>query len=170
MIDDARLLAFAVGDDDSAEEHVMSCTRCADRVATFLRIGPALATLVRGGAMSMPITPSLLVQLEAAGLISRRYVLAPGTTVPCTVGATDRYSLARFEADFTGVTRIDLVTPLQRLDDVPFGDGIVLTVISGDYLRTLPTVTMPFSLVSVEPGGDRVLGTYGFAHTAYVPS
>lgn len=169
MIDDAQLIAFALGDDDAAEEHVMACTRCANRVASLLRIGPALAALVRSAELSIPITPSLLGQLEAAGLVSRRYVLAPDTSAPCTIGATDLYSITRFEADFTGVTRVDLINPVQRLSDVPFSDGAVLTAVSGHLLRTLPTQTIPFSLVAVEPAGDRVLGTYTLHHTAYVP-
>ncbi len=171
MIDDDQLLAYALGESDAAEEHVLACSRCADRVATFLRLGPALGELVRTVQIATVITPALVAQLEAGGLVSRRYALAPGTSVPCTVGATDLYSLVRLAADFTGVARVDLVRFGQRTIDVPFdaATGTVYLVATGTYLRTLPTMKYPLQLIAVDDRGERVLGDYLLEHTAYVP-
>jgi hypothetical protein len=168
-----QLLASALGEASEAEEaiveeHVLSCSECAARYATFVEIGLALRELVEGVALQMPVTRSLLDRLDAAGLITRRYVLAPGATVPCGVGAHDLYSLVRLEADFTGVSRVDLFYGPQRLPDVPFdaSGGAVYTVNPAALLRTLPTMEIPLRLVAVEDGVDRPLGDYTLSHRA----
>lgn len=171
-----RLLACALGeasdeaDNELVEEHVLSCDECATRFAALVELGPTIGALVANSQTRMPITRTLLERFEAAGLISRRYVLAPGATVPCSVAPGDLYSLVRLEADLRGVTRVDIVMGDQRLPDVPFevSTGTVHTVATTAWLLTLPTMRIPIRLIAVDDGGSRTLADYTLSHTATV--
>lgn len=173
MIESERLLAAALGelsgDEELAvEEHVVSCGACAARYASFVRLGPALAALVRDGAAAMPITRSLVERLDAEGLVSRRYVLAPGAMVPCGVGPADVYSLVVLDADLTGATRIDLIRGADRLADVPYDPtGHVYLLTPSRIVRTFPTMKLPLRLIAVDGVSERALGDYTLDHTAF---
>ncbi len=166
MIDIDRLIACALGEDDAAvEEHVLACSACAARFAAFVRLGPAIAELVRAGAGGCVATRSLVDKLEAERLISRRYALAPGSVVACTVGADDIYSLCVFAVPATA-PRVDLVRVSGRLADIPVDAGHVYLVTPSALIRTLPSMKLPFQLIVVEPGGERTLAEYTLDHTA----
>ncbi len=165
-----RLVACALGeDDDEVEAHVLACDECAARFAELASLPAALRERVRAGGALMVVSPLLLDHLEAAGLVSRRYVLAPGGTVPCTVSASDVYSLVTLEAELAGASRVDLVRTGGRFTDIPFDSraGRVYLVTPSAYVRTLPTAPIPFRLVAVERDGDRTLGEYTLDHTAF---
>jgi hypothetical protein len=164
-----RLAMAALGelDDDEVEEHVLACSRCAAIFASFVRLGPAIAELVRGGGVSVVATASLVDRFERESLVSRRYVLAPGSTVPCAVGADDVYSCTTLEADLSGVGRVDLVRGPTRIADVPFDARGVRLLTRSDFLRTLPSMKIPFRLIAVEPGAERTIAEYTLDHTAF---
>ena len=169
------LIGSALGELDAAEEarveeHVVSCGDCAARFASFVRLGPAIAAITRSGGATFVATRSVVERLEAEGLISRRYTLAPGTAVPCTAAPGDIYSLVQFEADLRGVSRVDLRGPLRSVNDAPFDPaaGCIYTVTSSASLLTLPTQQLSFEVVAVEDdGSERKLGDYTLNHTAY---
>ena len=115
------------------------------------------------------VTRTLVDRLEAEHLITRRYVLAPGSVMPCTVGSDDIYSLSRFHTDFSGVTRVDLVRGTQRLPDIPFdaAAGCVYLLTPARMLLMLPTMKLPLALIAVSSdSGERTLATYTMDHTA----
>jgi hypothetical protein len=177
VIEPERLLASALGEltgdaEATVEEHVLACGPCAERYAAFVRMGPAVADLIRTARVALPITKTLLDRFEAAGLVTRRYVLAPGSTVPCTVGAEDIYSVVRFEADFRGASQVDLIRGNVRQVDVPFDPdaGVVYTATPASALRTLPTMKLQFRLVAIDAHGERALADYTLDHTAFAPS
>jgi hypothetical protein len=173
MIAIDRLVASAIGEltgdaDAEVEEHVLSCGACAARYAFFVRLGPAIAELVRGGAVTMPISRALAEQLDARGLITRRYVLEPDKPVPCTIGPDDIYSLTTYSVDLQGVSRVDLIRGDQRLPDVPFdaAAGRVYMLTSAQVLRQVPSMRLHLRLLAVDEAGERTLGTYLLDHTA----
>jgi len=160
-------------DEERVEEHVVSCGACAARYASFVRLGPAIDRQIRTGGMTMVVTRALAAKLEAEGLVSRRYVLGPGERVACTVTPEDIYSLTRFEADLTSVSRLDMRGPFRNIVDVPFDRdaGCIYTLTSATVLLPLPTADIPFTLHAIEPdGSERLLGRYTMGHTAYQPS
>lgn len=172
MIDVDELIACALGEladeaEAAVEEHVLACGECAERYAAFVRIARDLPELVRGGHVAMPITPALYARMHAAGLVSRYYVLAPGTTVPCGVGAADIYSVIRLECDLRNLSRVDLVRGGERIPDVVFDDHAVLLATPSELVRRIPTMKLPFQLVSVEESGERTLASYTLDHTAF---
>jgi hypothetical protein len=69
------------------------------------------------------------------------------------------------------VERVDVVRGQMRIPDVPFDrSGFVRLLTSGDLIRAVPTMKIPFQLVAVDAAGrDRTLGEYTLDHTAYAP-
>ena len=162
MIEIDRLIACALGeDDDEVELHILACSTCAERFAAFARLGPAVAALVRTGAAATPATRALVARLDAEGLITRRYALAPGSVVPCTVGPEDICSLTVFEVP-GDVTTVDVQRGDIVLRDVPVDGGHVYMVTPASLIRTYPTMQIPFRISS----GGRTLGEYTLDHTA----
>lgn len=171
------LAASALGelsgaDEARVEEHVVSCSDCAARFEAFVRLGPAIAALVRAHPAVFIATPSVVEKLEAERLVSRRYVLAPGGRVPCTVSPADIYTLTRLDAELAGASRVDLRSTLGIVEDIPFDPrtGSVYLVNRSATLLPLPTRDIDLRLVAVEAdGSERTLGEYTLAHTAYAP-
>jgi putative zinc finger protein len=181
MIAIERLVMLALGELDATaaaevEEHILSCGACASTLERVLAIGDAARDLVLAGKVASPISPALLAELEAAGLVSRRYHLAPDRVLPCTVGADDVYSLTTLEADLRDVEHVDLVqtTPLGaiRMRDVPFDAerGLVSYVSRADLLRALPSARIRLELFAVDASGERKVSEYFLEHTAYHPA
>jgi hypothetical protein len=172
-----RLIACALGeladdDADEVEEHILSCGACATRYASFVRLGPAIRALVRDGDATVPATRALVDAADAAGLVTRRYVLTPGAVVRCTVDATDIYSLTTYEGlDLAGVSQLDFVRAGTRIADVPFDarEGRLYMLTRAEMLRALPTVKLPIRLVAVEGSGERTIAEVTLDHTAYEP-
>jgi hypothetical protein len=173
-----KLIALAAGDLEGAEaeaveEHVLACGACAALFDRFLGLGEAIRGLVRGAAVQVPLTPSLVAELEAEGLVTRTYRVAQNGSVACSVGSDDRYVASYLEANLRDVTRVDLIskTPFgeRRIADVTFDAerGVVSYVTSGAFLRTLPTMKHEIRLLAIEADGERELGTYLFDHTGY---
>lgn len=171
----ALLAGSALGELDDAEEarveeHVVSCDACAARYATFVRLGPAIAALVPAHRPSFVATPAVVARLEAEGLISRRYVIAPGSRVPCTVRPEDIYALTRLDADLSGISRLDLRRGPERYEDVPFDPkaGAVYLLTRSASLLPLPSAPVEITLLAIDrDGSERTLGDYTLDHTAY---
>lgn len=180
MIDLDRLVSLAAGDLSDAEaelvdEHVLACGQCAATLESLLRIGGALRDVVRAGRTDVVATSAFVARLDAEGLVTRRYRLAAGETVACTVGSTDVFSVTQLEAGLEHVRRLALVRTShagsERTDDIPFDPraGVVTIVSRADWIRTLPTAKLTVQLVAVDDAEDRVLGSYVLDHTAFAP-
>jgi len=169
VIDIDRLIACALGgDDDAVEEHVLDCTPCAERFASFVRLGPAVAAALRAGEVGFVATRALVERLDREHMISRRYLLTPGAIVPCTIGLTDLFSMLEIEADLTSASRVDLTRAGEHFADIPFDRtaGRVYVVTPATVVRRFPTMKLPFRLVAVDGSTERTLGEYTLDHTA----
>jgi hypothetical protein len=173
-----RLIALALGELDpgeesEVEEHVLACDECAATLARLLEVGDAVRDLVGAGGIALVGSGQVVDRLERAGLVSRTYRIAPGQTVPCSVGATDIYAVAHLEVDLAGVRRVDLVsaTPrgTERVEDIPFDParGFISILTPSAFIRTMPSMHITCTLVAVDADGERVLGEYRLDHTAF---
>jgi hypothetical protein len=94
--------------------------------------------------------------------------------VPCSVGADDLYTLVELEADLAGVGRVDVVKHRTgtRVEDVPYDRerGVVAWIEPCEAIRRVPSGRSQLTLLAVDEGGERVLGTYTLDHTAFDPS
>lgn len=176
---DEALLAWWAGElaapeQDTLEEHLLSCDECARGGQTLAAIAGGVGELARNGALSIAVLPAVVERLRREGRRIREYRVPPGGGVQCTVGPDDDVVLARLGADLGGVSRVDLVIrvddgPERRLSDLPFDpdeDELLFAPAAG-ALRALPAHVQRMRLLAVEPQGERVLGEYTFHHTPW---
>lgn len=179
MIEIERLVMLALDELDDAEssaveEHVLACTRCAATLERLSSIRFALPEIVRAGAVTFPVSPSLGEQLRALGLISRAYHLQPEQSLPCSVSAEDIYAMTTLEANLAGVERVDLLISSPhgpvRMNDIPFDatSGVVTYVTSSSQLRQFSSARVILELFAIDKGGERRLGRYFLDHSAFV--
>jgi hypothetical protein len=80
------------------------CSGCSAALEQLLALRAAVSDLVRGGGVTMIITPRLLEGMQREGLVTRTYVIEPGASVACSVGANDIYTVVRLQgADLSGL-------------------------------------------------------------------
>jgi len=178
MIELERLMALALGELsgdelDQVELHVLSCSACARTLERLLQLGSAIRALLRAGKLRSFIAPAVVARLDALGLITRRYRVAPDQPMPCSVSSDDVYVLTELEADLTGVTRLDFFFGVQGggqmcVSDVPFdaSSGLVTFIERGEALRLLPSTRIELELHAVEGEGRRLLARYVMDHDA----
>ena len=161
----------ADSDLDHIEEHLLGCDACSRRLQALATLGEGVRRVAREGRIQVLVAPSFLDTAAREGLKLREYRLAPGDRVACTITPEDDLVFARVTADFHGVSRLDLTAsidggPEERIEDVPVGDDTRELVVlqSTPFLRGMKHEVMRMRLVSVEAGGDRLLGEYTFAH------
>ena len=159
-------------DADRVEEHLFACDGCGDRVRAFLALGDGVRRLAHRGAVQVVVTPSFLEAASRAGLTTREYCVPPGGRVACTVTPRDDLLVGRMQADFRGVSRLDLVLqaagqPALRLEDVPVSPDAreLILLESMPAARALGRVELHVRLVAREGPLERVLGDYTFDHT-----
>ena len=177
MIAFELLVRLACGDltgdeESSVEEHVLDCTECARTLEGLVVVGDAVRTALVSGEHRVRLigTTAMVERLDAAGLLSRRYALAPGSVVPCGVTSKDVYSMAKLEADLRDAVRIDLEINGHRIPDLPFEaeSGRVLLVTPATEIRTLPTMKLGFRMFTFDKDGrERLAGEYTLDHTAW---
>jgi hypothetical protein len=175
-----RLVAYWLGELDERaaaplEEHRMGCAHCGGRLVWLAACGAGVRAAVRGGAISLTITPAFLQAMKDRGLRVREYAVAPGGSVDCTITAEDDAVVSRLRAALAGVKRVDMVRTVAlggvperwREQDVAFDEatGEVLVAPAAALLRTFPAHTQRMQLFAVEEGGERLLGEYTFRHT-----
>lgn len=177
MIPFDELLDAAIGElapaaTERVEEHLLGCDPCARAYEAILALGEGVSGSIRAGELTMVVPTAMLDELGRHELITRTYRVPANGAVQCTATSEDIYVVAEYlGADYTGVSRVDIITPWARLEDVPF-DRVhrrVATLVSGEDLRKMPTGSRRYQLVSVEGGRDRTLAEYTMHHTAFSP-
>jgi hypothetical protein len=172
------LLDYWLGDGnasavDAIEEHLLGCGSCSSRLRGLVALGEGVRRLAREGAVEVVVTESFLDYAEEQGLRTREYRVSPGGRVDCTVTAHDDLLVSRLQADFGGVSRLDVVaaqegSPMRRLEDVPVSpDATELIVVQCmPMVRPLGRCRLVVRLLSQERGGERLVGEYTFDHSA----
>lgn len=161
---------------DAADEHLMHCEACGERLDALVALGQGVRGALQAGAVSALAGPAFAQRLAAQGLRIREYRLPHNGSVNCQVAPDDDLLVAHLEAPLQGVARLDLVTQLSiepgvqhRLQDIPFNAeaGELLYLPRMDRVRQLPAHTMQLTLLAVEAGSERELGRYTFHHQAH---
>jgi hypothetical protein len=179
MIPHDRLVGLVFGELDDAEQrrvedHVLGCSGCSAALERLLALRSAVSEAVRAGAVTMIITPGLLERMRREALVTRTYVIPPGGSVACSVGAGDIYTVVDLRgADLSRVSRLDVAieatSRAYRIEDVPFdrARGVVLVAQRAATIRTLPSGAHTIRLLAVDEGRDREVGRYTMNHTAF---
>jgi hypothetical protein len=173
----ATLVDYWFGDAAPAEEvrveeHLMECDGCGGRLRALLALREGVRRAAHEGRVHVVVTPAYLETAAREGLRTREYRVTAGESVACTVAPEDDLLVARLIADFTGVSRVDLVAlweggPDERLPDVPVradaGELLVAQPMPG--MRALGPTVVRMRLLAQEQIGERLLGEYTFVHT-----
>jgi hypothetical protein len=176
-LEPAALVDYWFGDAEPAEEvlveeHLMECDSCGGRLRALLALGEGVRRAAHEGRVHVVVTPAYLETAARDGLRTREYRVTAGASVACTVTSEDDLLIARLVADFTGVSRVDLVAlyegePAQRQEDVPVREdaGELLVAQPMPAMRALGSAVLRLRLLAQESSGERLLGEYTFAHT-----
>lgn len=175
-IEYADLLAYWLGElqpgpEAQVEEHYFGCVECTQRLHEIEALAEGVRRAFGAGLVAAVVTPAFVEQVKAAGVRVREYRLAWNGSVNCTVLPADQVLFGRLAAPLEGVKRLDAIVSAggdHRLEDIPFdaASGEVVMAPSVALLRTLPDHRQGVKLVSVEEGGERVIGEYAFHHRA----
>jgi hypothetical protein len=159
---------------NSVEEHLMGCGQCSAALDWIARMSVALREAVRSGNLPVVLSPGFLARLVDEGLRIRQYAPPSGGGVQCTVTQKDDLLIGRLRADLRGIQRLDAIlrggdgSLRARLEDIPFRPEASAEIIHNEPIeaakRSGPDVLV-IQLVSVEPGGDRLVGEYTFNHS-----
>jgi hypothetical protein len=159
-------------DQDHVEKHLLECDSCGSLLRDLAATGDGVRRLAHEGAVFVVVSPSFLDTASRQGLRVREYIVPPGTRVACTVTADDDLLIGRLQGDFRGVSRVDLVVqmengPEHRVEDLPvsLSSQEVILAQPMPVFRALGSCVARFRLLAREPGGDRLVGEYTFAHT-----
>lgn len=160
------------GEAETVEEHLFTCDVCGSTLRALVALGGGVRRLARQGAVTAVVTPSFLEEASRAGLRTREYALPPGGRVACTVTATDDLLISRMRADFTGVSRLDVLAQVEgqpdaRIEDLPIRPDAQELIVaqSMPWVRALGPTVLHFTLIALEGPAERVLGDYTFEHT-----
>ena len=175
---DARdLLAYWLGELDGAdearlEEHVLGCGACARELDALVRLGAGVREAFTGGAVSAVLSPAVVQRLVAGGYRLREYRVTRNGSVNCTAGPDDDLVVARLQAPLAGIARVDLIDIAADgtehvLEDIPFdaATGEVVLAPRTDLLKRAGDHLHRMRLVDAD--SRRVIGEYGFVHSAW---
>ena len=166
------------GEEESVEEHLLSCDFCGAQLRELIAVAEGVRNLARQGSLLMVVSEVLLNRVAQQGLRIREYTPPPGGSIACTVTAEDDFLIGRLTADLSQARRVDLCvcdehgTERLRLADIPFqsGAGSVAFQQSITYAKAAPSETVIARLVTLDDaGGEHLLGEYTFNHTRTLP-
>jgi hypothetical protein len=181
-LDLTTLLAYHAGELDEAheaelEQHYLGCEQCSTRLAEVQAIAVGVRAAFAAGRVTAVLSPGVADRLHARGMRIREYRVSPSGSMNCMVAPEDEMLLSRLQVSLEGVKRVDLVlaAPAKdgawegRLEDVPFdaSRGEVVVSPSIALIRGMPAHVQVMRLISVEEGGERVLGDYTFNHAPH---
>jgi hypothetical protein len=174
-----ELAAYWLGELDEAvqsraDEHLLGCAACSERLAALVALGRAIRAVFAQGMVRAFVTEPFVRRLVEQGARLREYRVPANGSVECTVTPEDQFVVAQLQAPLEGVTRVDAVSFVpgaepQIARDVPFDAerGEVIAMPDLQVLRRLASHQQRVRLLAVDEGGERLLGEYTFNHTAH---
>ena len=179
-IPDTALAAYWLCEMDAPEnaaleEHLFGCAYCTARLQKFAALGAGIRRATLAGATHAVLSAAFVRKLKDDGLRVREYRLQPNTSVACTITPDDDFVVSHLHAQLDDVQRLDLVFEdpatgfRHRLEDLAFDRNAEEIVVASNtrFVRAMETSTRLMRLLSVQPDGDRELGTYTFNHSRY---
>ncbi len=178
VLADYWLAALPPSEEDAAEEHLLSCDQCGDRLREIIALAQGIRNLAREGSLFMVVSENFLKRAREYGLHVREYAPPQSGSVKCTVTAEDDLLIGRLAADLTGSGRVDLrlydahgVEQL-RLPDIPFNaeaDAVHFQY-SITHAKAAPSETVIARLIALDDAGrETLLGEYTFNHERSLP-
>jgi glycine/D-amino acid oxidase-like deaminating enzyme len=159
----------------AADEHLIQCTDCSQRLGWLAEVDAGTRELLRRGQVPLALTRALLARLEQDGVRIRHHRVEAGGYTHCTAGPDDDLVSVTLRGEFRADERVDLAyleAPdflLGRRTDLPVDGerGEVVLVERGEAVRTLPAQRLRLALYGVSPSGQRTIGEYTLLHAPW---
>ena len=159
----------------AADEHLIACARCSERLQWIADFGAATRELLRHGRVPLAATPALVARLEQDGVRIRHHRVESGGSTDCTAAPDDDLVGLTLRGEFRPDERVDLVYLegpdflRERRTDLPVDHehGEVVLVERGDAVRALPAQRLRLGLYGVGPAGERTIGEYTLFHAPW---
>jgi hypothetical protein len=171
VLADYWLAALPPSEEESVEEHLLSCDACGARLREIVAIADGIREMAREGSVRVVVSEAFLERAAREGLRVRQYAPPRGGSVNCTVTADDDLLVARLAVDLSKAKRVDLCYThpggTVRLPDIPVNPasgGVILNV-SIPQMRSAPAHVAVIQLLALDDTGERVLGEYTFNHS-----
>jgi hypothetical protein len=179
-----ELIAYQAGELDEAtvsrlEEHFFGCAFCTRRIEEVVKLGAAIAEVMRRGLVSSSVTADLLERGVQRGLAVRSYALAAGEVVACTIAPHDDFVAIRLAIKVADDEDVDLDVNWTALASGETQDRSlravaldrkaqeIVLLFSGDMVRSVPRSRWTMQAVAHSAGGVRRVGPYTLEHTPW---
>ncbi len=178
ILTDYWLAALSDSEEETVEEHLLSCDDCGDRLRQVIAIAEGVRNLAREGSLRMVVSETFLTRVREDGANIRQYAVAPGGAVNCTVTANDDILIGRLAANLSSAQRVDLCicdergVERLRLADIPVEHSAksIAYQESITFAKAAPSNTLIARLVAVDDdGAEQLVGEYTFRHTRTLP-
>jgi len=173
----SSLLGWFLGepaDEDAIEAHLFDCDACGAVLDAIHRTAGAVVALVRRGEVGSGGTSALLNRMSRDRLNVRHYVIEPGETVLCTVGAADDFMAGRFVLPGDPPERVDMLVldaeghEMMRVDDIVVDVRAreAIFFIPAGPVKDEPSAVTRYVLVRPGADGDHEIARYTMDHAA----
>ena len=178
ILTDYWLAALSDSEEETVEEHLLSCDECGDRLRQMIAIAEGVRNLAREGSLRMVVSETFLTRVRDDGANIRQYAVAQGGAVNCTVTANDDILIGRLAANLSSAQRVDLCicdergVERLRLADIPVEHSAksIAYQESITFAKAAPSNTLIARLVAVDDdGAEQLVGEYTFRHTRTLP-
>ncbi len=171
VLADYWLGALSPPEEESVEEHLLSCDACGNRLRELVALAGGIRGMARQGSVHVVVSEAFLERAGREGLRVRQYAPPRGGSVDCTVTADDDLIIARLNADLSKAKRVDLcysvagkTTRFANIPVNPASSGVALSIPMAQ-LRLAPAHVVVIQLLAVDESGEQILGEYTFNHS-----
>ena len=155
------------------EAHLFECEECGARIRELLGLGEAVKRALLEGHVAGAVSARFIDRLHEDGLRIRKYRLAAGGSVACTVAPDDDLVVSYLQAPLGGVSRLDAVyednSGTHRTKQIPFdpASNEVSFIAPTALLKTWGVAQQRVRLLAVAQDEERVIGEYTFNHAPW---
>lgn len=182
-----ELVAYRCGELDAEaervlEEHYFACASCAEKLAWLEGLEGAVIVAMRSGLFDVFVRRETVDRLERAGSVVRKYELAVGQSVNCTIAPGDDMTVVTLHAPLRPGVPVTLVVDLldhgsgHQMQEVrpSFQDqqtGDVMVRLAGVIQKALgpvrATLTLRYGDGDSHGAGPDTVGPFVMNHTPW---
>ncbi len=163
-------------EEEHVEEHLFTCSTCAERLEAVTRIERSVAEVARHAEVGASVSRGFLARALADGLTLREYRIPAGDMVRCTAGPEDLV-VVRLAADLAGTTDLQLDVLFRDLESGEAAPAVtrpvvadrelgeIILVFPGSVVRTYPRSRWLLTVHGDSSEGHREVGTFVMDHT-----
>jgi hypothetical protein len=160
------------------ESHFFSCAHCAGRLTWVEGLEDAVATAMRQGLFDVYVTRKTVERLERAGSVVRKYDIAAGQSINCTIAPDDDMTVVSLHSALRPGVPVTVAVEFldhgsgQRMEELrpAFQDqetGEVIVRLAGEIQRMLGSVRVTLNLRFGEGAAVETVGPFEMNHSPW---